>query len=709
MCLQNGVGNIISYPDDPTRVSIELGYLVSFVPQEKVKEVIEFQIMENPEQLREEVKNETPDKVQSSAKLTEEKTDHEEQSSEIDKSANIKNGQAQGPEIQKEEKIEEIETEGQEGNNESQREAEKKEAVDVMEEDIEEEKHEEEAIFDHPTREELLSKIKEIKNEEDIQKLDRVLKVIKAHFEELYEIAKNKALQRFISDGNEAEDFEYHGDETDRDFITRYEQLQLKCNRHHKDLEELKEDNLKKKKHLLDQLRDVVDGEESFDSINSVRKLQIEWNNIGSVSGVHNKTLRANYHALIDRYYNNRSIYFELKDLDRKKNLEQKQELCKKAEALYKLEDMKLIIVQLNELHEEYKYIGPVPKEYQESLWQRFKAASDAIYTKRKEHFEALNAEFEINLAKKEALIREMEEFTKFSSDRITEWNTKTKELLDVQKKWEATGGVPKEKAKAINKEFWSTFKSFFAHKNQFFKELESKRVENLVKKQELIQHVKELKDSKEWDSAAQKIKNLQAQWREIGPVPEKVKNELYATFKEACDYFFAKRREQNQEKFKEYDENLKLKLQICDHIEAFEKSQEVNLNDLYDLIDSYNSIGFVPKSAIKKINRRFDEVLGKILSNTDIYEEDRADLKNYIQISKLRNTPGGERKVRRKEHTIRKRISSLENNISTWNTNIEFFANSATASKLKADMQEKIDAAKKEMDSLKIQLASIS
>lgn len=697
--------------------------------------------MDNAEKLQDvsdETNIETPDDVQSKAELsnmnqpeekkspdqvTEEvKTDPIEESAESSKKEDVKVEAIAEPTdtSDSKEEAEIVSNSEEEGNKDkeviakAEEEANQEESKDVEEESAEEaedeEDHEEEELdFDHASKNDIISKIREIKNEDNIRSLDRVLKAIKPRFDELYEISKNEALQKFVSEGNEADAFEFHGDEIDKEFFTLYGQLRSKRNKHYKDLENQKEDNLKKKERLLEELREIVDGEESSNSINTVRELQSEWKKVGPVPGTQNKTLWANYNALLDRYYDNRSIYFELKDLDRKKNLKLKEELCEKAEALNELDDMKTAIIQLNDLHEEYKHIGPVPKDDQEPLWQRFKAASDAIYSKRKDYFDQLKVEFEANLVKKEELIKEVEAFTQFNSDRITEWNGKTKEILDLQKRWEAVGGVPREKAKAINKGFWNAFKGFFAKKNQFFKELESKREENLQKKQELITKAEELKDSDDWNSTADKLKHLQAQWKDVGPVPEKVRNETYKKFKAACDHFFNKRREQNQEQFKAYEDNLQLKLQICDQIEAAVSGKEVDLDNLYDLVDNYTSVGFVPKNTIKKIRNRFDAVKEKIMSCEAIHEDDRMDLKNHIEMGRLRNTPGGDRKIQRKEHSIKRKISSLENDISTWNTNMEFFAQSATADKLKAEMQERIDKAESELAALKSQLASIS
>ena len=583
------------------------------------------------------------------------------------------------------------------------------EQVDAEEEEEQEDIEEESLDFENATKEELCDKLKEIRKEERIPRVDRVLKAVKPRFDELFEAEKTTALNKFELEGNDPNAFEFHGDEIDREFNTIYGELRSKRNRFYRDLESQKEENLQKKQNLLETLRQLVDGEESNSSINSVKDLQAEWKKVGPVPGAHNKTLWANYNALLDRFYDQRSIYFELKDLDRKKNLTLKEELCERAEALAKQEDLKAAIVQLNELHEEYKHIGPVPKDDQETLWQRFKGASDAVYARRKEFFDGLKVEFEANYEKKKELAVEAESFLSFDSDSIKEWNSKTKEIQDLQKRWEVIGGLPRDKAKAINKQFWGSFKKFFNKKNQFFKQLEGKRDENLKLKEDLVRRAEELKESQDWNRTTQKYKQLQQEWKEVGPVPEKMRNEIYKQFKTACDYFFDQRRAQNSEQEKEYEENLKLKLQICDQIEAIVDQEEINLDDVYDLIDNHAQLGFVPRNAIKKERSRFEQATEKILSMEELEDGDRADLRNHIQTSRLRNTPGGDRKLQQQEHSIKRKINELENDISTWNTNMEFFAASATADKLKADLQKKIEDAEGELASLKSQLSSMS
>ncbi len=573
----------------------------------------------------------------------------------------------------------------------------------------EEEEEEEELDMDDTSKKELVAKIKEIRNEDDIQKINSVLKAVKPRFDELYELSKNKALQTFVSEGNEVKGFQYHGDELDKEFTALYNQLKAKKNKHYKELENEKENNLKKKTILLEKLREIVDGEESPKSISLVREIQAEWKKEGLVVRTHNKTLWASYKALLDRYYDNRSIYFELKDLDRKKNMNLKVGICEKAEALLEVENRKSAIIRLNELHDEYRHIGPVPLENQESLWQRFKAASDVIYVRNKHYFEELKLAFEDNLIKKNELIKEVEQFTQFNSDRITEWNNETRKILEVQKKWEAIGSVPKEKAKTVNKAFWNTFKSFFVKKTQFFKELESKREENLVKKQKLIDEAVALQESLEWNSVADKLKHFQLLWKDIGPVPEKVRNETYKKFKDACDHFFNRRRVQNQEQQKGFVENQNLKTQIGDQLEEMAQSEEVDLEKVYDLIDNYTAIGFVPKNSIKPLRERFDKIKTKLLANEAISEEEKTDLRSHMEIGKLRNSPDGERKIQQKEYAIKRKISILQNDITLWTTNMEFFVQSASSDKLKMEMQERVDKAQEELEKLKSQLSAIS
>ncbi|WMN11070.1 DUF349 domain-containing protein [Marivirga salinae] len=553
-------------------------------------------------------------------------------------------------------------------------------------------------------KEQLVEAIKEISKSDNFKKADRIINELKPVFDEIYEAEKKEALDKFLADGGEEGDFAMKHDELNERFEANYQLYRDRRKKHYKELEHQKDDNLKTKLEILDRLRDLVDGEETITGLNVIKEIQKEWKSVGPVPGNQSKTLWANYNALLDRYYDQRSILFELKELDRKKNLEAKKELCVKAEELAQSEDVPYAIKYLNDLHEEYKHIGPVPKEEQEPLWQRFKAASDAIYEKRKEFVKNLKEIQTENLEKKEQIIEKLKPFLDFDSDRIKEWNTKTKEILAIQKEWEATGQVPKEDAKEINKNFWGNFKQFFANKHEFFKRLDSMREENLKKKQEFVEKAKELCDSTEWNKTADQLKGLQRQWKEVGPVPEKFRESIYKEFKAACDKFFENKRAGSKDAQKEFEENLKAKEDIIAQINGLEPG---DLDQLEAYEQAYGKIGFVPKEAIQKVKEDFSKAIQDFIDKSEdvLSDEQKEKVKLMAQLTKIMAGPNSDRKLNQKENSLRKKIGDLQNDIVTWKNNMEFFASSKTADKLKKEFEEKIEDAEKEISLLKKQL----
>ncbi|MBO3697094.1 DUF349 domain-containing protein [Roseivirga sp. E12] len=587
-------------------------------------------------------------------------------------------------------------------------EAETTENAETVEEVESETEEEEEELPDYTTftREQLVESIEELTQQESFKRADRVLKEIEPLFAEFESNLRKEAEEKFNAEvGEEEEGFEFRHDELFNRFDASLRLLRDRKASYYKEREANKTRNLEKKQELLERLRSLVDGEEATTSLKPIKEVQEVWKAIGPVPNQYNKTLWANYNALLDRFYHNRHILFELKDLDRKKNQVAKTELCEKAEALGKLENVKDAVIQLNELHEEYKRIGAVPREVQEELWKRFKAASDVIYQKRKGFLEHLKGDLKENLGKKKELIEELGTFSSFNSDRINDWNAKTKEILDLQKRWEAIGGVPRENAKEINRSFWSTFKGFFANKNEFFKKLESLRKENLAKKEALVEEAVALQESEDWDKTAEQLKQLQRRWKEVGPVPEKQRNAVYAKFKEACDVFFNNKRQQLNQTESAYVENQEKKEAVLAEIAEKAKGGTGSQEELMQMIAAYNEIGFVPRGAIKSIEAKLQEVVKAYIDGLGLEASEAESLTLRAELSGGNKGGGADRKFQKKESALRRKISELEDNISLWNNNLAFFANSKTADKLKAEFDEKISKAEEEVQSLKKQL----
>jgi hypothetical protein len=573
----------------------------------------------------------------------------------------------------------------------------------------EEEEEEHQLDYSNYTKPQMVQVLETLLKQDDYSQAGRILKEIKGPFDEIVEHEKEEAYKKYLEEGGEKDGFEYRGDELDQRFLDAYNKLRERKTAYFNSLEIQKEENLKKKQETLEKLRELVDSEETGASIKDLKELQTQWKEIGPVPSSQVKSLWANYNALLDRFYDNRSIYFELKELDRKKNYDLKIELCEKAEQLANEENIREAIKHLNELHEEFKHIGPVPKEDQEPVWQRFKAASDSIYAKRKDFYEKLREEQKVNQVAKEALAERVISFAEFDSEKISDWNKMTKEIISIQKEWESIGSLPKDKAKKINKKFWSSFKAFFNNKGAFFKKIDEQRQDNLKLKQELLNKAESLKDSDDFKNTAEELKKLQRQWKEIGPVPEKFRNEVFKAFKKACDHFFNRRRANSEVIEKEYEENLKTKQKLCEELESMVKNEEIDVSRVKSIEEEWGNIGFVPRKSIKSIQRRYTNVIEEITEQMDVSEEEKTKLRFKAQFNNMNFGPGSEKFIQKKENALRRQISNLENDIGLWRNNIDFFASSKNADKLKKEFEVKIDKANEQLKSLKEQLKVIS
>lgn len=581
--------------------------------------------------------------------------------------------------------------------------------ADLSEKDETEPAHEEDyehVDYSNFTKTQFVDLVKELVKETDQKKIDRVLRDIKPLFDELRERERTAALNRFILDGGSADDFALKPDELTTQFESAFKQIKDKRTQFLRGLEDQRNNNYKKKADLLEKLRELVDSQDASNAFNSFKDLQKEWRNTGPVPGTQARTLWANYHALVDRFYDNQSIYHELKELDRKKNLESKIELCARAEKLAGVEKIKDAIRELNEFHHEFKHIGPVPGEDKEAVWQRFKTASDAVYARRDEYLKTLQQELNANFEHKNKLCDEIAAYTAFTSDRIKEWNQKTKEVLEIQKKWEAVGGLPRSKSKEVNKRFWSAFKTFFSNKSVFFKKLDEERDGNLKKKNELVQRALALKESQEWDKAANELKRIQQEWKNIGPVPEKFREKVFKEFKEACDFFFDAKRNQNSKQESEQVENLKVKEAICVELEKHITEGTATRELLKEIEARFNQAGFVPRKDINTIRNRYHELVQKFTNSIQgLSEEDKSRLVLENQLHDLKNDPMGGQKLYQKEQAIRKKIQKVENDIAVWRNNLEFFGRSKNADKYKEEFNEKINEATGSLKELKAQL----
>lgn len=611
-----------------------------------------------------------------------------------------------------------------------------KTTADILELDIHED-IEEETIEDHQEvdyqslgKQELLAVLEKeanaLKTEPitpaRLKRVDEISKEIKPVLDGLKKAEWEEARQRYVADNGEADGFEYKYDTAFTKADELLKEIRSTRSGYYQTLEKNKDKNFTTKTALLQRLRDLVEGEEVREtdasdmkaSWGEFKKIQEEWKEAGNISSPHNGTLWATYNALVDRYFSIRHIYFELKELDRKRNTELKAELCDKVEAIVKnLESTPMtreLLEEANHLFEDYKHIGPAPREDQEQLWQRFKKSLDVLYDARRAQQDDQKKTMADTYSAKSAIYEEVVPFTSFSSGSINDWNAKTKEILAFQEKWVATKGLmPREEGKELSKKFWAALKTFFFNKGEFFKQLESKRDQNLTQKTGLCEEVEKIVASEE-DNAqnTQRVIELQKKWKSIGQVPEKFKDSIYLRFKNACDNYFNRKRSKNQEVEKEFEDNLAKKKELCNRIEKLSIENESSIAQLNSFKEEWSAIGFVPKKDMQNIQKRYIgaingyvSAIGKLSSK----EKEQVLLENEVQL--VRDGDSG-RGLFKKETDIRRKITQLESDISLWQNNIEFFAKSKASDKLKADFEKKIQSAEKQLQELKHQLSII-
>ncbi|WP_247236413.1 DUF349 domain-containing protein [Telluribacter sp. SYSU D00476] len=556
-----------------------------------------------------------------------------------------------------------------------------------------------------------------------LKRADEVVREIRPVADQIKRTELEEARGKYIADNGNEEGFEYKHDEDTQRIEELGRQIRSQKNAYYQNIEKSKEKNFATKTALLQRLRELVEAEESKEtdasdmkaSWEEFKKIQEEWKTAGNIASPHNGTLWATYNALVDRYFSIRNIYFELKELDRKRNADLKTELCEKVEALVaSLENRPMtreILDEANQLFEEYKHIGPAPREEQEELWQRFKKSLDALYDARRAQYSDQKKNMAATYEEKSKIYEAIVPFTSFSSGSINDWNAKTKEILAYQDQWVATKGpMPREEGKELSKKFWGALKTFFHNKGEFFKQLESKREQNLKAKTELCEEVEQiLATGEDTPQNTQRVIELQKKWKTIGQVSEKYKDSIYVRFKEACDAYFNKKRNKNQEVEKEFEDNLAKKKELCERIEkAASNAGDATLDQLNAFKEEWATIGFVPKKDMQTIQKRYINAINSYVSaigKLSSKEKEQMVLESEVEMVREGESSRG---LYRKENDIRRKITQLENDIALWQNNIEFFAKSKASDKLKADFERRIKTAEEQLQDLKHQLSII-
>ena len=532
---------------------------------------------------------------------------------------------------------------------------------------------------------------------EDVNLADKTLSELSDVFKSLMESADRmsrskeaesiksafyKLLGKLKSEAGEAADAFVEVEENFKGIYADYKRERAEYN---KEQDALKEENLEKKKAIIEELKQLVDAQEDVSaSFPAFREIQDKWRAVGPVPATAFRDINSTYQFNVERFYDKVKINRELRDLDFQKNMEVKEKFCEAAEKLAENENIVSAFNELQKLHEQWKEFGPVAKEFRESIWSRFQAATAVINKRYQAHFEELKGKQKENLAAKEALCEKVEEIAAREVRSSDEWNAFAKEIEAIQAEWRKIGFATKKDNQKIYDRFRAACDAFYGRKRDFYSQYKDSMNENLDKKLAIIEKAEALKESKDWKKTTDLFIELQKEWKEIGAVPRKKSEQLWKRFRAACDAFFdAKAKEGKADN--EFYANLKAKRALIEEIQAFEGSDEAAMQDF---AARWQAIGFVPFKEKENVAKAYAEAM-------------KAKFPSFGARPQRGGRAGAPKAPKSEKDLLVDQYKALQQDIVTYENNIGFFAKSKNAEPLIKQMQERIDAAKQQLKEL--------
>lgn len=577
------------------------------------------------------------------------------------------------------------------------------EADEEHEEHVDEEQ--DETAFASLEIDQLVGLFVETSKSDNLSEIRSKMSVLRGMIEHHFQTERREKLAAFVEAGNKEEDFAPNPNPLHLLFLETNAKYMQRRQKEKESREQALVQNFNQKEKLLVQLQQLIEEEETkgITNIDALRSVQTQWKEIGPVAPAQRNEQWQRYHFLIDKFYDNLRINRELKELDLLKNLEGKIELCEKAEELLLEQSIKKAVEALNTLHEQWKQLGPVPREQKETVWERFKAASDKIYEKRKTFFGALDAERAENFNKKQALCEQMEALLTQLPKEHGGWQKLTESADAIMAAWKTIGFAPK----AQNSEIWRRFKqatdAFYMAKNQFYKSIRSEQHDNLQAKEALCLQAEALMNSEDWKGTTDAIIQLQKEWKKVGAVNRKASDKIWNRFRAACDHFFERKNQHFSGQDARQEDNLKSKIELIEQIEQFVATgdQRADLEQLKAFQRSWAEIGFIPLKQKVEINERYRKALNQHWDALKLSQNEKTRMNFQNKVENLKTGKDGDKALRKEQFQIQNRISALKNDILLWENNMGFFAASKNADLLKKEIEQKIAKARIELEQL--------
>ena len=554
----------------------------------------------------------------------------------------------------------------------------------------------EEDKFAGKGKEELVALFARMLEEQPVQSIRRDVEALKIAFYRIRRAEVEAARRRFVEEGGAEEDFAPSVDGAEVQLKEQFKEYRHRRDAFIANLEAEKEANLKVKQSIIEELKELVNSDETLNhTFNKFRELQQRWKDTGIVPQQYVKDLWETYNLHVENFYSFIKINKELRDLDLKKNYEQKAALCEQAEALVLEPSVVEAFHKLQKLHDEWRETGPVANEYKEALWERFKAASSRINKQHQEHFETLKGEQVKNLELKTELCAATEELSSQPLTTRKEWNRASDRLLEIQKTWKTIGFAPKKDNNRIYERFRTACDRFFEAKRQFYAGMKTEMEHNLQLKTEICEAAESLMNSEEWKKTTDELIALQARWKQIGAVSRRHSDAVWKRFRAACDKFFERKGAHFASVDGEHEENLQKKLALlAEMAEADVKAGGYEV--IREFQRRWGEIGFVPIKQKDAIQKKYKAAVDALFNTLRGSERDRSMGRFREKVSTFK--AAGDRRLRSERERLYNKVRQLEQEIGLLENNIGFFAKSKNAEALVADVRAKIERAREEM-----------
>ena len=560
----------------------------------------------------------------------------------------------------------------------------------------------------YATKQEVLERVKEIAHSAEVPNKEE-LDMLKTIFYKIHLAERDAQTKEYLAAGGDPEKYVLLPDDTEEAFKAEMQIIKEKRAKIFLQQEEEKQENLAKKLEIIEKIKAMTTSpEEANKSYQEFKNLQQEWKEIKAIPADKANEVWKNYQLYVEQFYDLLKLNNEAREYDFKKNLEAKTKLCEAAEKLAEEPDVISAFHQLQDLHQEYREIGPVAKELREEIWTRFKNASTVINKKHQQHFEDLRAKEEENLAKKTALCEKIETINLKEKKQASDWEDATKTIIEIQGEWKKIGFAPQKMNVKIFERFRIANDEFFSKKADFFKNIKSQYAENLEKKQKLVEKAKLLADSTDWKKTGDKLIQMQREWKNIGFVPRKQGDQLWKEFLGACNKFFDARNKLNAGARSEEHANLDKKREIIAKLnELVENAGEHLQKNMQDLIAQYNAVGHVPFKEKDKVYQEYHEVMDKLYKTVRSNNAKRHihnfknNLKNVAEkgVNALDNERG---RLLRRYDQLRAEITTYENNLGFLN------AASKKGNSLVEEMNRKVEKLKEDLKLVKEKIKAI-